>query len=141
MSSDYDVIEVGSDPAVGERLCCLGQDLFFRVAAGNVGKDELLHVARGGKRSRFRRSEMPVVARHVRIAIEKRRLDHQHVGVSDTFRQPFRGFGVAHDDELFTLGRRPENILRLEPSAVFERHRLSFGQRFAGPDRLELRGP
>ena len=105
--SDYDPIEVGSYPAVREDPRRLGQYLVGGVAAGNVGENELLYVACGCERCRFRRSKMAVVNRHLCIALEKRRFDDQYVGVSNVLGQAFRGFGVAHDYKLFALGRRP----------------------------------
>src|SRR3984893_10015186 len=83
-SSD-ETVEVGGDPAVWEDHCRFSQDLFFGVSAGNVVEDKLLYVAFERERSLFRRGEMAVVACHLRISIEKRRLDHQHVGIADVF--------------------------------------------------------
>jgi hypothetical protein len=64
VSSNHDMFEVGSNPAVREDPRRLGQNLFVGVATGNVGQDELLHVACCRKLSRFRCGEMAVVARH-----------------------------------------------------------------------------
>ncbi len=80
--SDYDAIEVGGYPAVREDTRRLGQYLVAGVAAGNVGENELLYVACGRERCRFRRSKMAVVSRHLCITIEKRRFDDQYVCVS-----------------------------------------------------------
>src|ERR1700716_1981796 len=123
--------EVGGDPAVWEDHCRFGQDLFFGVSAGNVVEDKLLYVAFECERSRFRRGEMSVVACHLRISIEKRRLDHQHVGIADVFGQPIRGFSVADDDELFCLGGRTEDVLRIDRPATIQRRWRSLGQHFA----------
>jgi hypothetical protein len=105
--SDYDAIEVSGYPAVREDTGRLGQNIIAAVAAGNMGENELLYVARGRERCRFRRSKMAVVERHLCIAIEKRRFDDQYVGVPNVLGQAFRGFGVAHDHKLFALGWRP----------------------------------
>lgn len=89
--SDYDSIEVGGYPAVREDPHRLGQYLVAGVAAGNVGENELLYVACGRERCRFRRSKMAVVERHLCIAIEKRRL----LTVAQTAQKGSRGY--QHD--------------------------------------------
>jgi hypothetical protein len=56
-----------------------------------VGENELLYVACGRERCRFRRSKMAVVERHLCIAIEKRRL----LTVAQTAQKGSRGY--QHD--------------------------------------------
>src|SRR3979409_2754151 len=131
LCSNAETGAVSGAPAFWEEHCRLGQDLFFGVSAGNVVEDKLLYVAFERERSRFRRGEMAVVACHLRISIEKRRLDHQHVGIADVFGQPVRGFSVADDDELFGLGGRTEDVLRIDRPAVLQRRWRSLGQHFA----------
>lgn len=55
VAPDHDVIEVGGDPAVRERLRRLGQDFFIRITSGNVGQDELPDVALSRERGGCRR--------------------------------------------------------------------------------------
>src|ERR1700739_797871 len=74
---------------------------------------------------------MSVVTGDGRIAVEKRGLDHQDVGVASVFGQPVGGFGIAHDDQLLASLWRPEDLLGIDHPTVRERHRPSFRQLLA----------
>jgi hypothetical protein len=77
---------------------------------------------------------MSVVTGDGRVAIQERRLDHQHVGVANVRDQSIGGLGIAHDDQLFALLRRPEYVLGIYRPAVREHDRFSFRQVLAhGP--------
>jgi hypothetical protein len=58
------------------------------MPAGNVGQDELLHVAHSRKRGRFTCRQMSLVARNRRVAVQKRGFDHQQVRAADQLGNP-----------------------------------------------------
>jgi hypothetical protein len=67
------------------------------------------------ERSRFRRGEMAVVACHLRISIEKRRLDHHHVGIADVF-----GRAAVIDPSSLAriVGPVPDSLPEVRPAAI-----------------------
>src|ERR1700674_295714 len=107
--SDRNVIEIGRDLAVRERLRRLCQDVLVWIASRNVSKHQLLDTAFGRERRGLPCSKMAVVARDGRIAIQKGGLDHQHVGVANVLVQAFGGFRVADHDKLLASLWRSEN--------------------------------
>ena len=80
------------------------------VAAGNVGQDEDLDVAHGRERGCFRCSQMSVVARNGRVAVQKRGLDHQYVGVANVIGQIFDGLCIPDNDKFLASLWRTTSI-------------------------------
>jgi hypothetical protein len=90
-----------------------------------------LDVAHGRQGGRFSRGEMSIVTGDGCIAVEKRGLDHQDVGVASGFGQPIGGLGIAHDDELLAPLWRPEDLFGIDHPTARERHWPSFRQLLA----------
>jgi Protein of unknown function (DUF3750) len=116
------------NPAIRERLCCFRQYLRIGIAAGNVGQDQQLDVARCRERRRLGRSKMSVVARDGRMAFKERCLDHQRIGVANVLGQTIVGFGIAYDDDLLAPLRGPQNVLGIDRSSIRKRDRPPFRQ-------------
>src|SRR5215469_18565808 len=103
--SNHDVIEIPRKAAVRKNPVRLGQQLLIAIASRNVGEDKELDAGGPSESCRFRRRQMSIVARNGCVSIQKRRLDHQDVGVANMLRQPFRGLGVTYDNQLLASFR------------------------------------
>src|SRR5206468_9888718 len=57
------------------------------------------------------------------VAVQKRGLDHQHIGVADVFGQAVCHFGIAHDNKFLASLWRPEDVFGIDRSTVSERYR------------------
>src|SRR5262249_24812426 len=69
----------------------------------------------------FRCGQMSVVARNGRVAVQKRGLDHQYVGVANVIGQVFDGRGIPDNDKFLASLWRPEDVLGIDCSAFRER--------------------
>src|SRR6516165_6509489 len=111
---DGDLVKIYRNPAVREDLRRLRQYFLVWVAAGNVGQDQDLEAAYDRERGRFRCSQMSVVARNGRVAVQKRGLDHQYVGVVNVIGQIFSGLGITDNDKFLASPWQPEDILGID---------------------------
>ena len=94
-------------------------------------EDELLNAAFGREGSGLGCGEVPVSSRESRVAPQKSRLGHQHMGIANVLGQSFDSLGIADDDELLSSLRRSENPFGIDARAVRQDHRPSFGQLLA----------
>ncbi len=117
--------------SVREPLARLGQYFLIMIATGNVCQNEQPDARRCRERGGFGRGKMPVIAGDGRIALEKSRLDHQHVGIANVLSQAIDSLGIANDDKLLASLRRPEDVFGIDRLAIRECNGPSFRQLLA----------